>query len=165
MLAGSAGRWCAGLDACDHECVGHKGFRAVKVAGISVLLAMTVLAGAGSPGAAEEVMGGAADLVLKQIALLRAHDFAAAYALVSRELRRTFSPSEFEWMVKRAHPEVANSTRAYVVRTHEAAGFVYVTVKVQGRNGQHAEALYEIVREGDGFRVNALSSRRDEGTL
>ena len=62
-------------------------------------------------------------------------------------------------------PEVASSTRAHVVRTHEASGFVYVTVKVQGRNGHNAEALYEIVREGDGFRVNALSSRRDEGAL
>jgi uncharacterized protein DUF4864 len=136
----------------------------MKAVGVSVMLAVVVL-GASGTGAAEEVSGAAAEIVLKQIALLRAHDFASAYALVSRELRRTFSRSEFEWMVKRAHPEVANSTRAYVVRTHETDGFVYVTVKVQARNGQYAEALYEIVREGDGFRVNALSSRRDEGTL
>jgi uncharacterized protein DUF4864 len=155
----------AGSNACDHDGVGFRSFRAVKVVRVSVLLALIVLAAAGSPTGAEEVMGAAAELVLKQIALLRAHDFTSAYALVSRELRRTFSRSEFEWMVKRAHPEVASSTIAYVVRTHQAAGFVYVTVKVQGRNGQHAEALYEIVREGDAFRVNALSSRRDEGTL
>ena len=47
-------------------------------------------------------------------------------------------------MVKRAHPEVASSAYAFVVRTHETAGFAYVTVKVQGRNGQNVEALYEM---------------------
>jgi hypothetical protein len=51
------------------------------------------------------------------------------------------------------------------VRTHEAAGFAYVTVKIQGRNGQNVEALYEMVREKGQWKVNALSSRRDAGVL
>jgi hypothetical protein len=107
----------------------------------------------------------AAELVLRQLAALRAQDFTAAYALVSRELRRNFSRGEFEWMVKRAHPEVASSAYAFVVRTHEADGYLYVTVKVHGKNGKDAEALYEIVREGDALKVNAVSSRRDDGVL
>ena len=130
----------------------------------AVLLVVVGVIGA-VPARGGEAAADAAAVVLRQIDLLRARDFASAYALVSRELRRTFTPSEFEWMVKRAHPEVASSRQAFVVRTHETDGFVYVTVKVQGRNGQHVEALYEIVREGDAFRVNALSTRRDEGVL
>jgi putative lipoic acid-binding regulatory protein len=128
----------------------------------AVLAAMLLLAPAAAAG---EAATAAATLVMKQLAALRAHDFAAAYALASRELRRTFSRAEFEWMVKRAHPEVASSADAVVVRTHEAGGYVYVTVKVRGRNGKHVEALYELVREGEGLKVNAVSSRRDEGAL
>ena len=107
----------------------------------------------------------AAAIVMRQIEALRARDFASAYALVSRDFRRNFSRNEFEWMVKRAHPEVASSKHAFVVRTREAGGFVYVTVKIEGQNGKHIEALYEIVREGDALKVNALSSRGDQGVL
>jgi hypothetical protein len=113
----------------------------------------------------EDSQGEAAALVMRQIEALRARDFSGAYALASRELRRHFSRNEFEWMVKRAHPEVASSRNAFVVRTRQADGFVYVTVKIEGRNGKHVEALYEIVREGDALKVNALSSRRDAGVL
>lgn len=128
------------------------------------LVAVVVLAAAALARGDEDPKA-AATVVLQQIEALRARDFARAYALVSRELRRNFSRNEFEWMVKRAHPEVASSRHAYVVRTHEAGGFVYVTVKIEGRNGKHVEALYEIVREGDALKVNALSSRGDQGVL
>ena len=128
---------------------------------VVILLAMVTVGTAWG----EENPQEAAAVVMRQIEALRAHDFTGAYALVSRELRRNFSRSEFEWMVKRAHPEVANSRHAYVVRTREAGGFVYVTVKIEGRNGKHIEALYEIVREGEALKVNALSSRGDAGVL
>jgi putative lipoic acid-binding regulatory protein len=107
----------------------------------------------------------AAELVLQQLAALRAHDFAGAYALASREMQRHFSRGEFEWMVKRTQPEIASSAYAFVVRTHESGGYLYVTVKVHGKNGKDVEALYEVVREGETLRVNAVSSRGDEGVL
>jgi putative lipoic acid-binding regulatory protein len=107
----------------------------------------------------------ATELVMRQLAALRAHDFTAAYALASTELRRHFSRGEFEWMVKRAHPEIASSAYAFVVRTHETGGYLYVTVKVHGKNGKNVEALYELVREGGGLKVNALVSRSDDGVL
>jgi hypothetical protein len=107
----------------------------------------------------------AAEVVLKQLAALRVHDFAGAYALASSELRRNFSRGEFEWMMKRAHPEIASSVYAFVVRTHEAGGFLYVTAKVHGKNGKNVEALYEVVREAGTLRVNALSCRHDDGVL
>jgi ABC-type transporter MlaC component len=132
---------------------------------VRTLLFLLLLSAARNAATAQELAQDAAAPVLQQIAALRAHDFTGAYALSSKEMRRTFSPSEFEWMVKRAHPEVASSTYAFVVRTHEAAGYTYVTVKVHGRNGQNVEALYEMVREGGGWKINALSSRRDEGLL
>jgi hypothetical protein len=133
----------------------------ITVAVMAVLVGLVATGGA----RADDETSEAAALVMRQIEALRAHDFAAAYALASRELRRHFSRGEFEWMVKRAHPEVASSRNAFVVRTHEAGGFLYVTVKIQGRNGKNIEALYEIVREGDVLKVNALSSRGDDGVL
>jgi putative lipoic acid-binding regulatory protein len=143
-------------DACD-----HRGVRRVLTV-LALILAVTL---AMVPAARGEDPKEAAAVVMQQIEALRARDFAGAYALVSRELRRNFSRNEFEWMVKRAHPEIASSRHAYVVRTHETGGFVYVTVKIEGRNGKHIEALYEIVREGDTLKVNALSSRGDQGVL
>jgi len=133
----------------------------------TALVAALGLVLAALPAPAQETEAGRdpAALVLQQLAALRAHDFAAAYAVASTELRRHYSRGEFEWMVKRAHPEVASSAYAFVVRTHEASGFLYVTVKLQGRNGRSVEALYELVREGEHWKVNALSSRRDDGLL
>ena len=126
------------------------------------LLVLPLAVGAEESASANE----AADLViLRQIEALRVHDFGAAYALVSAELRRNFTRGEFEWMVRRAHPEVASSDFAFVVRTHDAGDYLYVTVKVRGRNGQNVEALYEMVREVGVWRVNALSTRRDDGLL
>ena len=120
---------------------------------------------AGVVNAEEAVPTDPSELVLQQLAALRMHDFSRAYTFASRELRRNFTPSEFEWMVKRAHPEVASSDYAFVVRTREAEGYLYVTVKIHGRNGQNVEAIYEMVQEPGGWKVNALSSRRDDGLL
>ena len=133
----------------------------------TALIAVAILVLAFGAGAEEAVPAAseAADLVLRQLAALRALDFAAAYALASSEMRRHFSRGEFEWMVKRAHPEVVSSTFAAVVRTHDAGAYVYVTVKVHGKNGTRVEALYEIVREGGTLKVNALSTRHDDGLL
>jgi putative lipoic acid-binding regulatory protein len=153
------GAWLAvARGACDHMSVTRASAFVALLLGVA--LAVVAAAARGDDDTRE-----AAAVVMRQIEALRAHDFAGAYALASRELRRNFSPNEFEWMVKRAHPEVANSTQAFVVRTHEKGGFVYVTVKILGRNGKHIEALYEIVREGEALKVNALSSRGDEGVL
>ncbi|MBM3222046.1 MAG: DUF4864 domain-containing protein [Candidatus Rokubacteria bacterium] len=127
---------------------------------------VTVLLMVASAAAADEARSATAtELVMRHLAALRAHNFAAAYSLASKEARRHFTRSEFEWMVKRAHPEIASSAYAFVVRTHEADGYLYVTVKVHGRNGKDVEALYELVLEGNDLKVNALSSRRDDGVL
>ena len=149
--------------ACDHEFIVRR--RALTVtACLAFLLALAARVfpvAADPPNAGDEP----AALVLRQIEALRAHDFGGAYALASRELRRHFTRGEFEWMVKRAHPEIASSASAVVVRTNESGGFVYVTVHVHGRNGRRVEALYELVRERDGWKVNAVSSRPGEGTI
>jgi len=142
---------------CDHMGVNR---RAAVIA-----LVVGIIAVAAGMAQGDEDPQEAVAVVMRQIEALRARDFSGAYALVSRELRRHFSRNEFEWMVKRAHPEVASSRNAFVVRTHQTDGFVYVTVKIEGRNGKHVEALYEIVREGDALKVNALSSRGDAGVL
>ena len=149
--------------ACDHEFIVRRHALTVTAC-LAFLVALSTSASvaiADSQTAGEEP----AALVLRQIEALRAHDFGSAYALASRELRRNFTRGEFEWMVKRAHPEIASSASAVVVRTSESGGFVYVTVHVHGRNGRRVEALYELVRERDGWKVNAVSSRPGEGTI
>jgi putative lipoic acid-binding regulatory protein len=149
--------------ACDHEITVRPSFL-TPVTGLALLVTLVawVVTAAADPQTANAEP---AALVLQQLEALRAHDFVGAYALASRELRRNFSRGEFEWMVKRAHPEIASSSSAVVVRTSASGGYVYVTVHVQGRNGHRVEALYELVHERDGWKVNALSSRASEEAI
>ena len=148
--------------------MGSRSSRRLNLRALIVVSFVAIIAGfAHGGGAADDAVpaSDAADLVLRQLAALRAHDFAGAYALASRELRERFTRAEFEWMVKRAYPEIASSAYAFVVRTHETGGYLYVTVKVHGKNGKDVEALYEVVREGAALKVNAVSSRGDDGVL
>jgi len=44
-------------------------------------------------------------------------------------------------------------------------GHVFVRVKIQGENGNSIEALYDMVQEGDGWRVNGVVTKPDPGMV
>ena len=44
-------------------------------------------------------------------------------------------------------------------------GHVRVRVKIRGANGNSIEALYDMVREADGWRINGVVTKPDPGLV
>ena len=125
-----------------------------RVAGV-VLLVLALASG---------VEEAATEPVLRQLDAFRRNDYDAAYTFASADIHRLFGRAEFEAMVKRGYPEIADSVRAHVAGTRVSADdHVYVVVKVRGANGQQIEALYEVIREGGAWKINAVVSKPDPG--
>jgi len=107
----------------------------------------------------------AAELVVKQLEAFRRDDFDTAFTFASGTIRAQFDRRDFETMVRRGYPEIAQSAFAAVTKTElESEGLAYVTVKIRGANGQSIEALYEMVWE-DGWKVNGVATRPDGGVI
>ena len=67
-------------------------------------------------------------------------------------------------MVKSGYPEIADSVRANVVATQPGPdGHVYIVIKIRGANGQHIEAMYDMVREGGSWKINGVVAKPDPG--
>ena len=131
--------------------------RAVRLAAAIMLCAFAAPASACAQSTALSAPG---DIVLRQLAAFRANDWEAAYALASESIRALFDRAAFEDMVRSGYPEIARSTDAAITDGEEAPdGSVYLTVVVRGANGSAVEALYEMVREHAGWRVNGVVTR------
>lgn len=125
------------------------------------LVAMALLAPAGHAQPDEKT---AAELVLRQLDAFRRNDYDTAYTFASAQIRGLFDRQAFERMVKAGYPEIADSVRAHVAGRRLAPdGTVYLVVKIRGANGQQIEALYEMVREAGGFKINGVAARPDPG--
>ena len=128
-------------------------------------LAAAALAGLALAQAPADVTG-AAGPIMSQLAAFRAEDYDTAYTFASEEIRRIFDRPAFERMVRDAYPEIARSTSAVVSRTEPAPdGHVYVAVRIHGANGNRIEALYDMVREAAGWRINGVVTRPDPGLV
>jgi hypothetical protein len=103
--------------------------------------------------------------VVKQLEAFRRNDFDTALTFASGMIQARFDRQNFEVMVRRGYPEIAQSTFAAVTKTElESPGLAYVTVKIRGANGQSIEALYELVWEGD-WKINGVATRPDAGII
>jgi hypothetical protein len=103
--------------------------------------------------------------VVKQLEAFRRDDFDTAFTFASGMIRELFDRRNFEIMVRRGYPEIAQSTFVAVTRTElKSPGLAYVTVKIRGANGQSIEALYEMVWEDD-WKINGVATRPDAGII
>ena len=133
--------------------------------GLGVVMATLAVASVAfaQPG---EVAKAAAEPIMKQLEAFRRDDYDIAYIFASTEVRRMFDREAFERMVKGGYPEIARSTFALVSRTEVTPdGHVYVNVKIRGANGNSIEALYDMVRENDGWRINGVVTKPDPGLV
>jgi hypothetical protein len=139
-----------------------KGRGVIGSAVVFATLAVATL-GLAQPG---EVARAAAEPIMKQLEAFRRDDYDAAYVFASAEIKRMFDRQAFERMVKGGYPEIARSTFAVVSRTEVASdGHVYVSLKIQGANGNSVEALYDMVPESDGWRINGVVTKLDPGLV
>jgi ABC-type transporter MlaC component len=102
--------------------------------------------------------------ILDQLEAFRHQDYDTAYTFASAEIRRLFDRADFEQMVKRGYPEIADSTRADLVDVQVVPdGHTYVRLKVRGANGQRIDAVYEMIHEAGGWKINSVVARPDPG--
>ena len=133
--------------------------------GLAVIAAILAAATAVSAQPAE-VAKAAAEPVMKQLEAFRRDDYDAAYVFASAEIKQMFDRPAFERMVKEGYPEIARSTSAVVSRTEMGpGGDVFVQLKIRGVNGTGIEALYQMVPERDGWKVNSVMTRPDQGAI
>ena len=118
------------------------------------------------PAQQRETMKAASEPILKQLEAFRRGDYDAAYVFASAEIKRMFDREAFERMVKDGYPEIARSAFALVAGADMGPNdHVYVHVRVKGVNGVGIEALYEMVQESDGWRINSVVTRPDPGLV
>jgi len=134
---------------------------------ISIVLVVTALMGVNVARAQPtEIAKAAAEPIMKQLDAFRRDDYDAAYLFASTEIKQMFDRPAFERMVKGGYPEIARSTSAVVSRTDMGPdGDVLVQLKIRGANGTGIEALYQMVPERDGWKVNSVMTRPDGGTI
>ena len=131
---------------------------------LAFLLLLLGATGARAQAASTDAKAAAVPVV-KQLEAFRRDDFDTAFTFASGTIQERFDRRNFEAMVRRGYPEIAQSTFAAVTKTElESPGLAYVTVKIRGANGQSIEALYEMVWEDD-WKINGVATRPDASTI
>lgn len=98
--------------------------------------------------------------VMSQLDAFRRDDFDAAYRYASEEIREQFDRAAFEQMVRRGYPEIARAAAAEVAEARPATdGHVHLLIRIHGANGRSIEAVYDMVREPAGWRINGVATR------
>lgn len=131
--------------------------------GARLLLAVTLLLwAAGAVAQIDADTEAAGRVVMQQLEAFRRDDFDAAFDFASAEIHGLFDRARFEVMVRGGYPEIARSASAVVDGSERGAGGrLYLLVRVRGANGRWIEAVYEMVREDRGWRINGVVTRPD----
>ena len=134
---------------------------------MSLVIVLATVVGATAVSAQpSDAVKAAAEPIMKQLEAFRRDDYDAAYVFASTEIKQMFDRQAFERMVKGGYPEIARSTFALVARTELGPdGDVYVQVRIRGANGSGVEAVYQMVRESDGWKINSVATRPDSGVI
>jgi hypothetical protein len=103
-------------------------------------------------------------VVMQQLEAFRQDDFTTAYTFASVSVRQLFDRAGFEQMVRGGYPEIAHSASATIDGSRRGdAGEIYLFIRILGDNGRAIEAVYELVAEGAGWRINGVVTRPDQG--
>ena len=132
---------------------------------IAPLLAVLLALAVATPAArAQTDAKAAAEPVMRQLEAFRRNDYETAYSFASAQIHQLFDRAAFEHMVKSGYPEIADSVRAHVIASQPGPdGHVYLVIKIRGANGQHVEAMYDMVSEGGSWKVNGVVAKPDPG--
>ena len=129
------------------------------VLGLAAVLALCPVAVAAQ---AEADAKDAAGVVMQQLDAFRRDDYETAYGFASTEIHQLFDRPRFEQMVRTGYPEIARSTAAVIDGTRRGdSGQLYLFLRIRGANGRVVEAVYEMVREGERWRINGVVTRPD----
>ena len=131
---------------------------------VALLLALAALAATSAEGQPLDADAQAAGrIVMQQLEAFRRDDFSTAYTFASVTIRQMFDRARFEQMVRGGYPEIAHSASATIEGSRRGdAGEIYLLVRIVGDNGRAIEAVYELVSESGGWRINSVVARPDD---
>jgi hypothetical protein len=124
--------------------------------------AAVLLLALGSPSAAqtpeaEQQAAAMTRTVLDQLAAFRRGDWTGAYRFASAGIQARFSLEAFREMVTGGYAPIADSARATVLGTTSVdPEHGYVEIRVEGRDGETIDALYELVREQGTWKIDGV---------
>ena len=126
------------------------------------MLAMAPVLGV-RPARAQQDLKAAADTILGPLEAFRRGDYDAAYTFAAESIRQLFDRESFERMVKTGYPDIARSAAATVNQATIAPnGRAYLIMKIRGASGGRIEAIYELIWEGDRWKIAGVVSRPDD---
>jgi Domain of unknown function (DUF4864) len=135
---------------------------ALAALAVALVLPLASAVAQAPPGVAD--VQTASEPVMKQLEAFRRGDFETAYTFASAEIRQRFDRAQFEEMVRDGYPEIARSSFAVVAEGERAPnGHVYLVLKIRGANGVGIEAVYEMVSEPGGWKINGVVTKPDPG--
>ena len=136
------------------------------IATVAVWLGLVAVLGVATPALAQSEADAkaAAQSIMQQLEAFRHDDYDTAYGFASAEIQLLFDRVAFKRMVRTGYPEIARSSFAFVARAEVAEdGHVHVRMAIKGSNGNSVEALYDMVRETTGWRINGVVTRPNPG--
>lgn len=126
----------------------------------AVVIAATLAAPAQAQEDEAALVRAATEPVMRQLEAFRQGDFDTAYTFAAAKVRELFDRAAFEQMVRGGYPEIARSVSAVVAEARVVTDTtVYLRLRIGGANGQAVEAVYEMVREERGWRINGVRTR------
>ncbi len=129
-------------------------------------LALALGVAAAVSAQSEKDVKAAAEPIMKQLEAFRRDDYDTAYAFASAEIQQLFDRAAFERMVKGGYPEIARSTFALIAQSEVTPdSHVHIRVRIRGANGNSIEAVYDMLQEPGGWRINGVVTKPDPGLV
>jgi hypothetical protein len=102
-------------------------------------------------------------VIESQLAAFRTNDFAKAYTFAASGIQKQFNREQFEQMVRRGYPVIAESKSAKFGITLDDGGQAVVKVVIEGKAGKALRFAYFLVREDGKWRINGVVEKPPEG--
>ena len=127
---------------------------------LTLALALATAMAAGQ-AAAQNAAADIRAVISQQIEAFKADDFARAFTYASPNIKRMFGDSvRFGRMVREGYPMVWHPSEVRFSRLSEEGGRMIQSVLVKDAGGALFIVDYEMIAEGDGWRINGVRVRR-----
>jgi len=100
-----------------------------------------------------------------QLAAFRASDYRKAYTFAASEIRGSFALAEFEVMVKKSYPVIAQSTSATFGLAFDTGDEAVVNVRIENGQKSSVEYHYVLKKENGEWKITGVSEAKDGLTV
>ena len=102
-------------------------------------------------------------VIESQLSAFRANDYAMAQTFATVGIRKQFPRDEFEKMVKKDYPAIANSKSASFGLVSDNGIQAEANVMIQGKSGKPVRYRYFMVKEAQHWKINGVVETPQSG--